>query len=253
MSLIYHQNAFDLMPLAPRFSAERAAEVTLFELQYGLKLPAAYRELYCLGGIREFLFRYGNQDDFLTLENYGKHEEFQAYRQRDKMFVFSVENQYTAFWAFPLNGADNPPVFVAYDADELIWQPLTDTLSEYFFLWAWDTQPAGQGWYWAQLKLTGRFPGLIAAIEQHFPQAWPVKTYDPPRREFYRFAGRTPQQSLSVLLLENEAIIRLAAAADVTFYAQIRSVEQALSAEVRGALHGFNSKTRAYLNHLNHL
>lgn len=250
MQLRYHEQAFKWLYFAPRFSAERAATFTLFESKYKLKLPAAYRELYCLDGIREYLFDYGNQDDFILLEHYARDSYLADFLHKDGMFVFCIENQYTAFWAFRLDGSDDPPVFVAYDADVLTWEPLTDTFSEYFLLWCWDMQPAGQRWFWGLIKLAGNHDPIIPALERNFTQVWPVKVYHEPLRKIYRFGGRTQQQLLSVIVSEKETVLRFAAAVDLIFYAQIRSLEQALGLDVRPLIAPLNGKTRNYLDSL---
>ncbi|MDP9316833.1 MAG: hypothetical protein M3R24_39255 [Chloroflexota bacterium] len=139
-TLQYHQLIFDVLGPVPPISASSLARLAAIEQQYQRAIPGALREWYALETGYFILEHYSNGDDPVPLDAFLHPQLAWRYRLpatllQDNLFTIAYENQGGALWAAHLNGAEDPPVWIAFNPapGRLNWSRYTDRFSSFVY------------------------------------------------------------------------------------------------------------------------
>jgi hypothetical protein len=131
--LQYHAKALKLIGAAASMAPDAMSALSAVEARIGQRLPASLREWYSLEGACDILRRYSNGDPPVAVADLGRNGLMAG-----DLLVFRHENQGVCSWAAWLNGRDDPPVFVDYDAGSRAYRACANTFSEYVYACLWD-------------------------------------------------------------------------------------------------------------------
>ncbi len=140
--LVYHQATLDLLHERPAVSEEAAELLEQFSHLSNLVLPASVREWYTLPQAVTWLSTYSNQDHPVPLELLGDIDGFgddAVDLAQQGLVPIMVENQHVCIWALRLDGTEDPPVVVSFDATTG-WQPYAERFSTFVYVQIWDYQ-----------------------------------------------------------------------------------------------------------------
>lgn len=118
------------------------------------ELPASVGEWYSFKNGYNLLVEYSNQDSPLRPNEFEYHT-FQNHR----LAVFLHENQDVCWWAFEMDEADDPPVYVNINHDKSNWISCCDTFSTFIFTRVFDFR------YWGDPARSISGSGSLISIE----------------------------------------------------------------------------------------
>ncbi len=188
----FHAHTLKLLGLAPAISADAVRDLDAAEARMGHPLPASVREWYSLEGACGLLRRFSNQDppvevgEFCVDERRARGQAKREVPDCD-LVIFRCENQGVCLWAFALDDADDPPVYVEdFNPQVTTLIQCTRTFSEHIYAWMWDWASVLPSQLLVQAQNAPLSQAAISFLEENFEVG--PETYGWPGDRQLRFA-----------------------------------------------------------------
>lgn len=221
----FHARTLRLMNTAPTISPAAVKDLDAAEARIGRKLPESVREWYSLEGACTFLRKYSNDDPPLEVREFGlpltdtggegPHDLLAG-----GLVVFRYENQGVCVWAFGLDGADDPPVYVDVDTQLETWTKCAPTFSAHLYAWMWDYAKVLTADLLVQAQNRAFSGAALGFLREEFDAG--LETYGWPGQTQHRFSKE--DQRLLIWASEDQADWWMTADSDRTLIALIEKV-----------------------------
>lgn len=156
----------------------------------GKRLPASVSEWYSHVDACAILKQYSNDDPPFDLHELGAPlKQWNTGGTRDlvaeELLAIRFENQGVCTWAVRLDGSEDPPVVVTYDAGFREWLRCADTFSDYVLAGVWDHTFVLNGDLLIQARNKRLTDSAIRELQTHFAAG--TTTFGWPGHTQYRF------------------------------------------------------------------
>ena len=139
-----YRKVFNLLNISPRQSQQAIDSLMLFEQDCNLSFPRAVREWFSFVETPDIMQKMALIHAAVDIpQSYRLFGELNARYVRTapsaKILPVLFENQGCWHMAVPLDGADDPPVYLGYqEADQFDWYLHAACFSDFIFAWVWD-------------------------------------------------------------------------------------------------------------------